>query len=446
MKSAFRGYYPPTDEELAQLWSDGLVILDTNALLNLFRYTEETRVDLLKLLSEKADVLWIPHQVGLEFHKNRIGVIRDQDKAFSNIESALKSAKTSVQNAIDKLKHHPSLDTAGLSKLLETSIKTITDGLATANDDHVLAVIEKQTYEHTFEKITELFDGKVGQQFSSSKLEEVYKDGKTRYEAEIPPGFKDQRKDGNDKYGDLVLWMQILEKGATDKNPAVFITDDAKEDWWYKVDGKTQGPRVELVDEYYAAAQQRIHFYSPDRFLAFAKERGSTISEESVVEAEQVSTARSMNYQAYRSASEHALLEDSSQLTRYLAARADSHLAQDPLRSGNFTRVAVREAEKRLNELDDRLASVNDKFENFEAAYDSGDPEVMADARAALRVLATERAYVTERANEARYELRMLRDRDRHFSDDYGSTRARLEALERMREAVRFDIGPDSED
>ena len=33
MRTAFRGYYAPSKEELAEIWDDGLLILDTNALL-----------------------------------------------------------------------------------------------------------------------------------------------------------------------------------------------------------------------------------------------------------------------------------------------------------------------------------------------------------------------------------------------------------------------------
>jgi hypothetical protein len=75
MRERFRGFYPPTAEELEELWSSGSIILDTNALLNLYRYSSETRTDFLSVLSAVQERLWIPEQVGKEFHANRLGVI-----------------------------------------------------------------------------------------------------------------------------------------------------------------------------------------------------------------------------------------------------------------------------------------------------------------------------------------------------------------------------------
>jgi hypothetical protein len=61
------------------------------------------------------------------------------------------------------------------------------------------------------DKITELFNGKVGSSCSPENLEKIYKKGKKRYELKIPPGFEDKGKDGVREYGDLVLWFQIIE-------------------------------------------------------------------------------------------------------------------------------------------------------------------------------------------------------------------------------------------
>lgn len=38
MKSKFRGYYKPTDEEFDTLWKNAVFVFDTNVLLNLYRY------------------------------------------------------------------------------------------------------------------------------------------------------------------------------------------------------------------------------------------------------------------------------------------------------------------------------------------------------------------------------------------------------------------------
>jgi hypothetical protein len=63
----FEGYQVPSNDEAELALRSGLVVVDTNALLNLYRYTERTRDDLFRVLESLGTRLWIPHQVMLEF-------------------------------------------------------------------------------------------------------------------------------------------------------------------------------------------------------------------------------------------------------------------------------------------------------------------------------------------------------------------------------------------
>ena len=141
--------------------------------------------------------------------------------------------------------------------------------------------------------LTDLFDSRVGTGFSTDELSDIYAEGAERYEKSIPPGFKDKAKPEPERYGDLVLWREVLAKGRTLKLPVIFVTDDSKDDWWQNFKGRTMGPRVELIEEFYEATDQRIHFYTPERFLQYAKDRGGSpeIRAESIGEVQQVSEA-----------------------------------------------------------------------------------------------------------------------------------------------------------
>jgi hypothetical protein len=97
----------------------------------------------------------------------------------------------------------------------------------------------------------------------------------------VPPGYKDENKKtvkryGNlvlqDKYGDLVLWRQIIAKAKDEQKPIIFVTDDAKEDWWWVRQGNTLGPRPELVTEVKAETGKSFYMYSSDRFMTFARD------------------------------------------------------------------------------------------------------------------------------------------------------------------------------
>ena len=73
MKDLFPGYYYLlSDDDFQVLWQKCIFIFDTNILLNFYEYYKETREDFFELLYTIENRLWIPHQVALEYHKNRI--------------------------------------------------------------------------------------------------------------------------------------------------------------------------------------------------------------------------------------------------------------------------------------------------------------------------------------------------------------------------------------
>ncbi len=73
----FEGYRTPTTEDYRRVFSEGMVVTDANVLLNLYRYTDHARDDLLSVLERLGDQLWVPNQVLVEFWRNREVVLRD---------------------------------------------------------------------------------------------------------------------------------------------------------------------------------------------------------------------------------------------------------------------------------------------------------------------------------------------------------------------------------
>ncbi|WP_345849298.1 PIN-like domain-containing protein [Shewanella algae] len=61
------------------------------------------------------------------------------------------------------------------------------------------------------------------------------REGDTRFEHRLPPGFKDGGK-GENRFGDLIIWYEILSKSKELKNDfehVVFLSNDEKSDWVY---------------------------------------------------------------------------------------------------------------------------------------------------------------------------------------------------------------------
>lgn len=321
MRRSFRGHYPPTSEEFEKLWTTGDIIFDTNALLNLFRYSESTRDQLLGLMRDREQQLWLPHQVALEFHRRRRGIAGQQVEAFKKVERALQEAENGLRSAIDGLRRHPALEADALTKALKLSISRMSRELRRARDRHLDAVVGEEAHNKTFDAITEIFDGRVGAAYEPSALARLFEEGAKRYASKVPPGYRDESKEPESKYGDFILWRQMLDRAEAERRPMIFVTDDTKDDWWERVDGKTIGPRAELVDEFYEASGERVHFYVPRQFLDQARQNGVDISASSLNEADTVSQ------EAPRNLGEAMLAVKSEQAANSLLAPYFSDLA-----------------------------------------------------------------------------------------------------------------------
>lgn len=328
MRNSFRAYYRPTDNEIAEIWHDGVIVLDTNTLLNFFRYTPSTRDEFLGVLEKLHASLWIPHHVGLEFHRRRLTVISTTSDAFTKVAESLTKAKKDIAGALNEYKHHPSINRTELLEEVGGFLDGLTTKLAKQATEHQARVVGSGDAEQTFQRISDLFSGHVGTAFTEAELAAIYEEGKRRYEDKTPPGFKDKDDSNPNQYGDLVIWKEILKLGADRKQPVIFVTDDAKEDWWWKHGGETQGPRVELIDEYWASAERRIHFYEPLRFLQYAKEQTNTsISRESLEEVEEVSNANSRAQRVLRERRQQLEAQQANFTRRIERAHRERHSA-----------------------------------------------------------------------------------------------------------------------
>jgi len=273
MKDSFSGYHRPNEAEFSELWEICLFVLDSNILLNLYRYSEQTRETFLGILEEIGERLWIPHQVALEYQDNRLDTIAEQTKLYDRIDDILGNTAKDLRVLLGR--EHPSLDVGGFRDKVEAAISDLQDALKEQKENHP----ELLQNDPTRERLTTLFEGRVGRAYTQDELSELYRHGQERYAAQVPPGYKDESKKTvkrygslvlQDKYGDLVLWRQMIDKAEDEKKPIIFVTDDAKEDWWWVAQGNTLGPRPELVTEMRIETGMAFYMYSSNRFMTFA--------------------------------------------------------------------------------------------------------------------------------------------------------------------------------
>jgi hypothetical protein len=140
-------------------------------------------------------------------------------------------------------------------------------------------------------QVLEIFDNKIGECFSKVELEKIYSEGFKRYEAKIPPGYKDINKIDPEtkidlfklfedkkiisKYGDLIIWKEIIKKAKNDNlEYLLLITDDKKEDWFFTDGNSITSPRTELLNEIYyeVPTLKAFHATTSRLFLRYIKD------------------------------------------------------------------------------------------------------------------------------------------------------------------------------
>lgn len=287
MKETFREQFELDKEKIQEIWKNAIVVFDTNILLNLYRYNKETCDDLLKYMKTFADRLWMPFQVGWEYHNNRLKVAYTYQNAYSELKKVLEENRKRIEDFFKKFPHHPQLSSKAFLKHYENSEKKLIRYLDDLND------IDNKTFDKDtiLETLAELYNGKVGEDYSEDQLTELYKEGDKRYKSKIPPGYKDDTNDKREMgdrhlYGDFIVWRQIIDKSSAEKKDFIFVSDDLKEDWILEIHGKKKGPRKELIKEFYdKTGGNRILIYNQEMFLNYARNNeNADIKEDTIKE------------------------------------------------------------------------------------------------------------------------------------------------------------------
>ncbi len=291
MKTAFSHLLPPTEETTKSIWADAKIVLDTNVLLNHYRWSKETSDEFFQLLDGFKDRLWIPYQVAYEFFENREDVVL---KAKLEYDDTAKRFEEFLSN-LNHSRGHPHL-----SKELMGELEDLFKKASCELSESGKSIEKALSNDPTRERIASLFDGSVGAAPSDEEFENEFQKAATRYENGVPPGYMDADKakggkfsDKRRAYGDYLIWNSILQKAKDGEHNVILIIDDTKEDWWKKVKGRTIGPRPELLAEFFERTSKKIAIYRPDRFIELAKQFAEAeVSEEALSEVSKASNDR----------------------------------------------------------------------------------------------------------------------------------------------------------
>lgn len=275
MKNTFSEYHPHSDKVVRQLWYDAIFIFDTNVLLNLYRYSKNTSDEFIKIIFDLKNRIWLPFQVGLEFNKNRLTVLSDQKRNYV----AFKKKMYDLIGEIENKNRNPFFSEALTEKLtvIKNDFETEISQKIKDYDDSLIS-------DPMLEKINSAFENKVGNCFNADDIIKIQKEGGKRYKNKIPPGYCDKKKPENERYGDLLIWKQIIQKSKESEIDVIFVLADRKKDWWFEHQGKTISPRPELLKEFRTETEKNIHFYKPFQFLKYSNEYLNSSINKDVIE------------------------------------------------------------------------------------------------------------------------------------------------------------------
>ena len=264
MKELFPGYYRKTESEIKQIWQNGIIMFDTNVLLNLYRYSDSTRDTILDLISKFSNQIYLPHQAALEYNRNRYEVIAEQEKAYNEFLEKI----SQIQKDLQSTNKPPFLSTS-----VDKVLNSIFEKVGAEVKESIKKYCEYLKDDPIYNTLSKLFTNRITVSFTEEELQKIYKEGDERYKLKVPPGYEDEKtKEGNRKFGDLVLWKQVIDKAKELKKDVILITDERKTDWWWKIkDGRNMGPRQELIEEIKKEANVDFHMYSSERFLSYGQ-------------------------------------------------------------------------------------------------------------------------------------------------------------------------------
>lgn len=294
MRKSLKGFYDLPNDSLSEIWSSDstLFILDTNILLSLYQYSLETRSELLKVLGLVQGRIWIPFHVALEYQRRRLDVVRNEKLVFANINKKLSTIQNMVSRDFSefdlKARNTALFD---LEERFKKDLFSLIDSFKAEVDEADKAQPCVRSDDVIRAQLDVLLEGKVGVEPSDEWVLDIAKQGIVRYANKVPPGYEDVNKEKDTskasftfngvtyerKYGDLIIWKQIIEhvKEQSGITNVIFITDDSKEDWWEIINSrgdKTIGARPELRSEIHSeAGVENFKMYHTNDFLAAAK-------------------------------------------------------------------------------------------------------------------------------------------------------------------------------
>lgn len=229
-----------------------IMVLDTNVILNLARYSIFTSKLILNKFEDYIDCIWLPNQVINEYNKNKMKVFGQYEKKYSDVFDDLVEVnnknKINLKSCVNKYRRNKYLYLQNLEDDILNKYDEIEKVINEfKNKDFSESENEDKSFTNDIKDFVNwvIDNRKFETRLTTQEFLLATKEGELRYKYNIPPGYLDKdkansNKNNNDttykdltsKFGDYFLWKEILKLPSVSKcESIIFITDDTKGDW-----------------------------------------------------------------------------------------------------------------------------------------------------------------------------------------------------------------------
>lgn len=225
-----------------------IVALDTNVLLLPYQIRQDDLQSIVHVYEAlaKANRLFIPERVVREFGKHRERRLADMVAALSDKKSRLPTMDRNLSPILSGLEANKSLLEAHDKLLLAK--KEYGDALSSLMD----SIRSWRGNDPVSELYRKAFKERIVGIDAVETPATLRKEWDERSATKRPPGYKDASKDDGG-IGDFLIWKTLLSLGKMKKD-LVFVTNEAKADWFVRSGKEPLYPRPELVAEYRQAS------------------------------------------------------------------------------------------------------------------------------------------------------------------------------------------------
>jgi hypothetical protein len=206
----------PTEHELNSALQSALVVLDTNVLLNLYRYNESTRNDLLGVMRSLGERLWVPHQVMREFWRNRVSALVSRGAGTEQALNSLEKQRNAAAEALHQWAKTTAIEVSERDALIDkiTTLYSELEQIIQVHAPGTPKMVGSASDEPVLQELEALLDRKVGAAPDEADWQAAVDEGNTRVSRQQPPGYLDAEKIDSTlpegAAGDYLVWHQTL--------------------------------------------------------------------------------------------------------------------------------------------------------------------------------------------------------------------------------------------